>query len=208
MARIELADSEVHDLVEAITEIIGDKGREFDSLNRPRYEALLDRLAAFESAQKADRRTGLDLDRFRARARDLRKLSSQLSQLATLPDRVTKKDFEDVSKLMVRGADDLEALLEARLPGCLCRLIENDNYSYLDYNAACRHHSQLHAQEQQCKKHYADLERALKNEARMKLVAAVLTGAALVNEPDWERRVERAFDIADETLRQAAKEIA
>ena len=34
----------------------------------------------------------------------------------------------------------------------------------------------------------------LKNEARMK--------------PDWERRVERAFDIADETLRQAAKEIA
>lgn len=159
----------------------------------------------------------MDRDRFRTRARELRAFAERMAPLAKMPDRVTGADLQLAAELANKAAASLDELLEARLPGCICRLIENDNYSYLDYAEACRHHGSLFAQERQLKEGYTKAEKALKNEARMKLVAAALTGAATrhdtseapagwtsVTGPAVETVVERAITIADATIKRIA----
>lgn len=157
----------------------------------------------------------MDRDRFRTRARELRAFAERMAPLAKMPDRVTGADLQLAAELANKAAASLDELLEARLPGCICRLIENDNYSYLDYAEACRHHGNLFVQERQLKEGYAKAEKALKNEARMKLVAAALSGTAAahgtgdvpagwtsVTGPAAGALVERAIAIADEAIKR------
>ena len=154
----------------------------------------------------------MDKGRFRNRARELRAFADRMAPLAKMPDRATAADLQLAADLATKAADSLDELLKARPAGCNCRLIEDDNYSYLDYAESCLHHGALFLREKQLKEGYAKAERALKNEMRMRLVAAALSGTAAVRLVTGvvpaERVVERAVAIADEEIRQiaAAKE--
>lgn len=156
----------------------------------------------------------MDRDRFRTRMRELRTFADRMSPLAKMPDRATAADLQLAADLATKGADSINELLEAQLPGCICRRIDHDNYSYLAYAEECRHHGSLFAQERRLKEDYAKMERALKNELRVSLVAATLSGIAApqapithegwkdVTGPSASKLVERAIAIADEAIRQ------
>ena len=66
----------------------------------------------------------------------------------------------------------------------------------------CFHHSQLYQLRETLKADYAKMERTLKNEARMKLVAAALAGAATLPNYTAHDYAKRAVEIADETIPQ------
>lgn len=150
----------------------------------------------------------MDRDRFRSRARELRAFADRMTPLAKMPDRATAADLQLAADLATKAADSLDELLKARPPGCNCRLIEDDNYSYLDYAESCIHHRQYHLLREKLKADYAQMEKKLKNETRMKLIAAVLSGTATpMDHRDLpvagiEPVVERAIAIADEVIRQ------
>jgi hypothetical protein len=145
----------------------------------------------------------MDKEHFRKRSNELRVNAERLGQLGKMPDRVTDKDLRDASNLMLYAAMDLDELLKAQLPGCVCRRVQDDYLDYLDYAESCRHHRHLCHLRDHLKAEYAKMEKALKDEVRMSLVRAALSGAAL---SDVNIAVERALMIADETLRQIAKE--
>jgi hypothetical protein len=159
----------------------------------------------------------MDRDRFRTQARELRSFAEKMSPLAKMPDRVNADDVKLVAELATKAADSLDELLEGALPGCICRRIHNDNYSYLNYAESCVHHGSLFALEQRLKEDYAKMEKVLKNELRVRLVAAVLSGtaappqASVTSKNWWEEPevgpsigglVKRAIAIADTTIRQ------
>ncbi len=132
-----------------------------------------------------------------------------METLAKVPDRATAADIQLAADLAKKAATDLDDLVKAQPAGCLCRLIENDNYSYLDYHEACIHHRQYWHLREKLKADYAALEKTLKDETRMRLVVAALTGTAGIpaNEDDrgGDQLVLRAIDIANETLRRIAE---
>ena len=146
------------------------------------------------------------MDRFRTRARELRAFAARITPLANMPDRATGADLQLAVDLATKAADSLDALLNATPPGCLCHLIENDNYSYLDYAKDCRHHGQYFHLREKLKADFAKMEKALTNEVRMKLVTAALTGTAGVpgtmTNNGRDNIVIRALDLADETIRR------
>lgn len=145
----------------------------------------------------------MDKERFRKRSNELRVDAERLGQLGKMPDRVTDKDLRDASNLMLYASMDLDELLKAQLPGCVCRRIQDDNYDYLDYDESCRHHRQLCHLREHLKAEYAKMEKALKDEARMSVVRAALSGTAtLSGMDDLQSYVERAIQIADEVVRQ------
>jgi hypothetical protein len=150
----------------------------------------------------------MDRHRFSKRAHDLRGCAQLIKDLTRVPDRATEKDFRQAADLMTGAASDLDELVKATPPGCVCRRIENDNYNYLDYAEACLHHRQLYTLRESLKAEYAKMERVLKNEARLKLVAAALTGAALALDLDVDDVTKRAVWIADEAIRRIAQEDA
>ena len=82
---------------------------------------------------------------------------------------------------MSYAAADLGRLMNARLPGCICRRIEDEHYSRLVYEKTCTHHSSLFHQEKSLEEGYAKAEKVLKDEPRMRVIIAALTGAALTN---------------------------
>ena len=147
-----------------------------------------------------------DRHRFSRRASELRAFADQIEPLAKMPDRATGADIQFAADLAKKAANDLDELVKATPSGCICRRIQDDNYSYLDYAEACIHHRQYYLLREQLKESYAKMERALKNEARITLVAAALTGvAAFQPENDHagrDRHVERAITIADDTIRR------
>lgn len=148
----------------------------------------------------------MDRDRFRTRARELRAFAERMTPLAKMPDRATSADLQLAADLATKAADSLDELLKARPPGCNCRLIEDDNYSYLDYAESCLHHRQYHLLREKLKADYAKMEKALKNETRMKLVAAALSGSAGIEPKELldhqGQLVQNAIAIADEVIRQ------
>ena len=149
----------------------------------------------------------MDRHRFSKRAHDLRGCAQLIKDLTRVPDRATEKDFRQAADLMTGAASDLDELVKATPPGCICRRVENDNYSYLDYAEECIHHRQLHALSESLKVDYAKMEKALKNEVRLRLVSAALSGTALLLDSrdipitKTVTIVERALAIADETIR-------
>jgi len=151
----------------------------------------------------------MDRDRFRTCARDLVKMADQLIKLSTMPDRATRHDFETAATLVSRAAKNLEDLLEAQLPGCICRRIVDDNYNYIDYAEACQHHGSLFRQVAAMKARYEKIEDDLKNEARMKILPAALAAAATA----WPAAgstdaalAGAAFRLTDEVLRRLVGE--
>lgn len=141
-------------------------------------------------------------DRCRRRVRELREASQLVKDLARVPDRATEKDFRQVADLMADAATDLEELIQASPPGCLCRRVQTDNYAYLDYAEGCLHHRQLFVLCEKLKADYEKAERALKNEVRLKLVVAALTGAAARPAQDCESLVEQADALAEAAIRR------
>lgn len=155
----------------------------------------------------------MDRGRFHKRAVQLVHCAQLFKDLAAMPDRTTEKDCCQAADLMTNAANDLDELIKATPPGCICRRIEHDNYSYLDYAESCLHHRQLYHLSEKLKADYAKAERTLKNEVRLRLITAVLSGTAGANvlneiyEGDVAY-VKRAIAIADETLRLIAREDA
>ena len=148
----------------------------------------------------------MDRDRFRDRVRELRAFADRMAPLSRMPDRVTGVDLQLAADLATKAANSIDELTKAKPTGCICRHIENDNYSYLDYAEACLHHSQLYALSVRLKADYAKMEKALKNEARLKLVTAALSGTAGLpsNDDDLDENdfAKRAIAIADEAIRR------
>lgn len=142
----------------------------------------------------------MDRHRFRSRISDLHLRAKLVENLAQVPDRAKEKDFHDIADLLKKTASDIEELIDAKLPGCICRRIDHDDYSYLVYAEECRHHHQLHAQTEKLKTDYAKMEKTLKNEARMKLVASALAGTAGRAPQDLAGFANNAIAIADETI--------
>lgn len=154
-------------------------------------------------------------DRFRRQAQELRTFANRMAPLAKVPDRATSADFQLAAELATKAADSLDELLKAQPPGCTCRRIENDNYSYLDCAESCIHHRQYHLLSEALKAEYTKMEKELKNAARLKFVAAALTGIAAslntgnapeswtdMTEPTANSIVARAIELADEVVRQ------
>lgn len=147
------------------------------------------------------------MDGYQARkhAEDLRSRAGELRKLARMPDRAKADDFKAAAEAMLQGADSISALLSANLPGCECRHVETDSYSRLDYVESCRHHGHLYRQIEELKKSYEKTEKKLKDEVRLSLVKAALTGAStLVGPADGPHTiiVKRAIAVADEAIRQ------
>lgn len=154
----------------------------------------------------------IDRDRFRGRARELRAFAERMAPLAKMPDRVTAADLQLAADLATKAADHIDELVSAKPPGCICRHIQDDNYSYLDYAEGCLHHRQYYFLREQLKADYKKMEKALKSEVRMKLVAAALSSTALpldsrdIPQAGVGTVVERAIAIADEAIRRITQE--
>ena len=142
-----------------------------------------------------------DRHRFSRRAEELRAFADRMAPLAKMPDRATAADLQLAADITSKAASALDELVKATPTGCICRRVENDNYSYLDYEESCLHHGQLYFLREKLKDDYVRMEKALKNEARMKLVAAALAGTANMA-PQDQPFVANAVAIADEAIRQ------
>ena len=151
----------------------------------------------------------MDRDRFETKAACLRAGAKLLADLARMPDRATAKDFQGAADLMASAADDFDNLRKSRPIGCVCRRIESDNYSCLDYEPTCTHHGHLFALAAKLKADYEKLERALKNEVRLRLITSALAGTAALaagGEAVTKTYAERALDLADAALHQISGE--
>lgn len=152
----------------------------------------------------------MDRGRFENRVDKLRTCASHLGKLSALPERATTDDFRDASDLMRQAADDLTTLIKAELTGCVCRRIRDDNYDYLEYAQGCRHHRDLYTLKERLKADYTKMEKALKDEVRLKLVTAALAGAAISNDviafEGTERIAKRAIEVADDTIERLARD--
>lgn len=150
----------------------------------------------------------MDRDRFRKRAADLRSCADLVERLTRVPDRATRKDFEQVSDLMTGAATDIEKLIKAEPPGCVCRRIQDNDYDYLEYNEGCLHHRQLYLVREKLKADYERLEKKLKDEPRMRLLAAVLSDSLdKTSAPRLQPAaivVDEALTIVDEAIRRLA----
>lgn len=145
---------------------------------------------------------------FRQRQHELNEHVQLFAKLSPMPERLTEKDLQRAIYLMSRAAEDLGALLDARLPGCTCRRIEDDNYSRLIYEKTCTHHSSLYHQEKTLEERYAKAEKTLKDEARMKLITAAISGAAFQVPQDAGLFSRNALEIADDVIRRLLEEDA
>ena len=151
-----------------------------------------------------------DRHRFSRRASELRRFADCIEPLAKMPERARGADIQTAADLAKKAADDLDELVKATPPGCICRRIENDNYSYLDYAEECVHHRQYYFLREKLKADYAKMEKDLKNEVRIRLVAAALSGTAAIPEgavENPERHAIRALAIADATITKLTEEL-
>lgn len=124
--------------------------------------------------------------------------AKELYQLSGMIERLTKADVAKAAKSLEEAARALEDLMKGELPGCTCRTIDNDNYSYLDYNETCRHHRGLWLFQNESKKKYDEAHKKLKHELRIKLVTEIV-GRSPSGLSD-EETVERALRLADKTI--------
>ena len=144
-----------------------------------------------------------DRHRFSRRASELRAFADRIEPLAKMPERATSADIQLAADLVKKAANDLDALVKATPPGCICRRVEDDNYSYLDYAEECIHHRHYYFLREKLKADYAKMEKNLKNEVRIRLVAAALSGTALVRDGEIEnpeRHAIRALAVADAAI--------
>jgi len=157
----------------------------------------------------------MDRHRFSKRSRELTELARLVEGFARMPDGVAEKDFRQAAALMRGASYDIDELVRTSPPGCICRRIRDESNEFLDYAEACLHHRQLHTLREEFKANYAKMERALKNETRLKLVAAALSGTAGLHQVrdqpsdvnDFnEDLAKRAIEIADATIRQITME--
>ena len=128
--------------------------------------------------------------------------AKELLQLSGMMERLTKADVAKAAKSLDEAARALEDLLKGELPGCTCRLIENDNYSYLDWKEDCRHHRGLFLFHKESKAKYEEAHKKLKNEVRLKLVSELIGGLARGDGQGNDHVVRRAIQLADEAITQ------
>jgi hypothetical protein len=140
-------------------------------------------------------------ERFRDRANDLQKQADQLAMIAKIPNHATFANLNEAADLLTKAAEDIKELTQAKLPGCVCPYEGVLDHNYASYVEHCPHHRDLFLIRQRLKEQYAWMEKALKNEVRMGLVRAALTGAAESSVAP-NRIVAFAILIADEAIRQ------
>ncbi len=151
----------------------------------------------------------MDRERFKNRSRELGLLATQLAKLSAIPERATTNDFRDAADLIRKAADDLDELLKAPLPGCTCRRVQDYDRDYLEYDETCQHHRALCLLHKRVTADYLKMERALKDEVRLRLVAAALSGSAALpseDSPDDDDIAKRAIAIADEAICRITRE--
>jgi hypothetical protein len=148
----------------------------------------------------------MDRDRYRQRARDLHGCAQLVKDLTKMPDRATEKDFRQAADLMTGAANDIDELIKSKPAGCICRRIEDDNYSYLDYAEGCLHHHELRRIREELKMSYAKMECALKDEVRMRLIVAALSSIGPDGFRDYNKSAHHVLDCADEVLRLIVRE--
>ena len=136
-------------------------------------------------------------NRYHHHMNELRTQASLLNTLAKVPERASEKDLLGASDTMFLAASALDALMRARPEGCVCDLIDD---RYLAYHASCVHHGHLHVTLEALKAEYTKLEKTLKDETRLKLIAGALAGTAGL-EPS-ATLAKKAIEIADEVIRQ------
>jgi len=106
-------------------------------------------------------------DRLISRARELEKL-------VDMPDRVKADDIKKAAKSLFDAADAMRQLMQGSLPGCTCRLIDDDGRFYHVYDENCTHHRHLKAQADDNKKRYDDAHKKLTNEVRVQMVTQLI----------------------------------
>ncbi len=148
----------------------------------------------------------MDQGRFHERVKDLRACAELFGTLAQGPAHVFRKDFRQAADLMACAAGDLETLVKTQPPGCICRLVRDDNYDYLDYVESCLHHHQLYMTIEKSRTHYAKMENTLRDKVRMKLIMAALQRPTAYSNDLYER-AKLAIELADEVLQQLAAEV-
>jgi hypothetical protein len=114
----------------------------------------------------------------RARVHEIMQIAERFQILASMPDHVTRADIEQAVSALRDSALKISFLIEATPVGCTCpRTEREDRSTFIDrYDPECRHHGRLHALEERGNKLYEDTRQKLKNEVRIQLVAAALTG--------------------------------
>jgi hypothetical protein len=132
--------------------------------------------------------------------RQLRDQASKYKKLAEMPDRLTKGDILDFVTLLEDAARDMENLTRGPLPGCTCRLIDDDNRCYVIYDPKCHHHRHLEAQRNETAARYAEAAEKLKREHRVPLAAAALQGLLSRSGGPPAQPAEAAVAAADEML--------
>jgi hypothetical protein len=136
-------------------------------------------------------------NRYHSHMNELRKQATLLKSLAPLSERVSAKDLLGAVDAMQLAASALEELIRARPEGCVCDLIDD---RYLSYAESCTHHGHLHVLLEALKAEYVKLEKTLKDETRLKLIAGALAGTAGL-EPK-QAIAKQAIAVADEVLKQ------
>jgi hypothetical protein len=134
---------------------------------------------------------------------ELVKRAEDLDKLSTMLDRITKKDVQDTVQALKDCAEDIAYLLSGKQKpvGCPCPIVENDNYTYIDYVDKCPVHHSLKARLDDSKARCEAFEKKLKNDLRLQLVHSALGGCASANQHLHPTKVvERAFGIADAAI--------
>lgn len=144
------------------------------------------------------------IDGLRTDAAALKKHANDLDKLSSMPDRVTRRDIQGAAQTILDAANDIQTLLRGRLPGCPCRVIEDESYSRVIYDEACPHHGHLEAQLKAYRKRIEDVERALKDDARQRFALAAIPALAS-HEASPRAIVERALQIADAMVTELAR---
>lgn len=137
----------------------------------------------------------------------------ELESLVSMPHRVLSKDVEGASAALNEAADGMRQLMAGELPGCTCRRIDKDDYSYLNYDEKCRDHGNLWAQTTALKKRYEELHAKLTDELRIRIVSEVISSLAATQKcPSglalalWaEDLAEQASAVADAAIAELGK---
>jgi hypothetical protein len=104
----------------------------------------------------------------------------------------------------------MRKLMAGELTGCTCKLVERDDYSYVEYDEKCVHHRSLWSQTDAIKKHYEEAHKRLTNELRIKLVSEII-GSVVAASFHAQKPMATclmagaAIEIADAVIAELAK---
>jgi len=130
----------------------------------------------------------------------LRERAAKLDLLARVPDRATGDDIYNAAETIRDCAVDIERLTRKSPPGCTCRLIEDDDRSYVVPDPTCRDHSWQLKEVKRIQDACAQRVAALEDSRLWRLIEAALHGSIATGATP-RQVAERAWEIARAALR-------